>query len=89
MEAKGVKVRVDDLPALADVFPSLSDEKHRNVHTVQPYPFDGQTVDVSKPTLYIHSSGSTGFPKSVGISHRRLVQWMVDSKYLSFQKMLG
>lgn len=71
---KGVTLRVDDLPSLYDVFPNL-DSKQKNVPPVEPYPAAQEPVDVLKPCMYIHSSGSTGFPKSIHYTHKRMLQW--------------
>jgi acyl-CoA synthetase (AMP-forming)/AMP-acid ligase II len=80
MELQGVKIAVDRLPALKDVFPSLDDERKCVQTEVEPYPPAAQPVDTSKTALFVHSSGSTGYPKSVPLSCRRLVQWIGSSK---------
>lgn len=78
MKSKGVDIRIDNLPGLHDVFPAL-DCSAQDVSDVKPYPPSKQPSDLLTPSLYIHSSGSTGFPKSVHFTYRRMLQWMANS----------
>ena len=74
MASKGVQIKVDMLPALADVLPCLATDGQQTAaaKAVEEYPYDNSTLDLMKPAIYIHSSGSTGFPKSIPLSHKLL-----------------
>ncbi|GJF00095.1 acetyl-CoA synthetase-like protein [Phanerochaete sordida] len=74
MKTKGIEVRVEELPRLTTVFPKLGGDA--NAAAVAPYPKSSAATDMRANTLYIHSSGSTGFPKSVPFTRRRLLQWV-------------
>ncbi|EKM50011.1 uncharacterized protein PHACADRAFT_130503 [Phanerochaete carnosa HHB-10118-sp] len=76
MQAKGVKLRVDELPSLLETFPKLGRDANAIAAEVQLYPPPGKPVDVRTPVLYLHSSGSTGYPKSIHFTHRRMLQWI-------------
>ena len=76
MQAQGVAVRVDELPGLAALYPTLGGDANA---AVAPYPRAAETTDERAVTLYIHSSGSTGHPKSVPFTHRRMLQWVRHS----------
>ncbi|GJE99727.1 acetyl-CoA synthetase-like protein [Phanerochaete sordida] len=78
MHAKGVTI---SMPALEEVFPKLSRGTKADDADVEPYPKPTEHVDVQQPTLYIHSSGSTGFPKSIHFTHRRLLQWIAHNYF--------
>jgi acyl-CoA synthetase (AMP-forming)/AMP-acid ligase II len=77
MTKKGIELQVDVLPALHDVFPSLSGSSEA-LETV-PYPASEKAIDLNDHCLYIHSSGSTGLPKSVHFTYIRTLQWMRTS----------
>ncbi|EKM59937.1 uncharacterized protein PHACADRAFT_206156 [Phanerochaete carnosa HHB-10118-sp] len=76
MHAKGVTLRVDELPSLSETFPKFGGDANAAAAEVQPYPPPGKPVDVRTPVLYLHSSGSTGYPKSIHFTHRRMLQWI-------------
>ena len=83
LEAKGVTLRIDDLPGLPEVFPQLGGSVDAAHAEVKPYPPSDNPVDLRAPSLYIHSSGSTGYPKSVHFTHRRLLLYIGSSKSCS------
>ena len=80
MQAKGVKLRIDELPSLPEVFPKLSGDGEEVAAEVKLYPASKKPVDIRAVSLYIHSSGSTGHPKSIHFTYRRMLQWMVGSE---------
>ncbi|KIP12212.1 hypothetical protein PHLGIDRAFT_508051 [Phlebiopsis gigantea 11061_1 CR5-6] len=81
MASEGTTLRVDNLPGLYDVFPQFDPAKYseRTVLNVEPYPTNSAPIDMLSPALYLHSSGSTGHPKSIDFTYRRLQQWMGSS----------
>ena len=68
-----------ELPALHSVFPSLAGEEK----VVKTFPSHRTTPSVDDVVMYIHSSGSTGFPKPIPQTHRILLQWCTSGKSLS------
>ena len=73
-ENEGAELTVYELPTLRYAFPNLGKELATD-HFV-PYPALSKRPDLDSPAIYIHSSGSTGFPKPIAHSHRMLIQWM-------------
>lgn len=89
MASEGLSIHVDNLPGLSCVFPHLQDTN--NASEFHPYPPSPQPARALDTAWYIHSSGSTGFPKSIRFTNIRLLQWMKnDSKlvYLQFSACL-
>jgi long-subunit acyl-CoA synthetase (AMP-forming) len=80
MELQGVKITIDHLPALKDVFPRFDDKLNSAQAEVEPYPSATQRGDSHQTALFIHSSGSTGYPKSVPSSSKRFLQWIDSSE---------
>ncbi|KAF9238232.1 putative nonribosomal peptide synthetase, partial [Melanogaster broomeanus] len=81
----------DELPTLAYAFPKLG-------HEVESEPFDAYPPlprpDLDKPAIYIHSSGSTGFPKPIAHSYivqiHSLTQPVLKGyRYLSAPRRIG
>ncbi|EPQ54835.1 acetyl-CoA synthetase-like protein [Gloeophyllum trabeum ATCC 11539] len=66
------ELKIEELPAFHDAFPHLGREKASDPFT--PYP----RLENSRPEdiiCYIHSSGSTGFPKSIPHTNKTLMGW--------------
>lgn len=85
MASRGVDVRIDNLPGLYDVFPQLQDTEAPGGSKAKfkPYPPSSQPINLLETSMYIHSSGSTGPPKSIHFTYQRCLQWMRnDSKHL-------
>ncbi|KAF9238231.1 putative nonribosomal peptide synthetase, partial [Melanogaster broomeanus] len=81
----------DELPTLAYAFPKLG-------HEVESDPFDPYPPllrpDLDKPAIYIHSSGSTGFPKPIAHSYIVQIHWLTQPglkgyRYLSAPRRVG
>ena len=82
MESKGYILHVDDLPALVSVFPSLGAS---GVDTeVELYPSSGKPHDPDDLVLYIHSSGSTGFPKPIPQRQKQTLNWCCSCESLVY-----
>ena len=78
LSAKGsdYEVQVDELPDLYEMFPSLHPDKDgREISEVTPYPNVSAEFSLDEPALYLHSSGSTGFPKPIKQTHRTMLEW--------------
>ncbi|KAF9238227.1 acetyl-CoA synthetase-like protein [Melanogaster broomeanus] len=65
----------DELPTLPYAFPKLG-------HEVESDPFDPYPPvprpDLDKPAIYVHSSGSTGFPKPIAHSYKVQIHWLTQ-----------
>ncbi|KAI9935093.1 hypothetical protein MW887_000714 [Aspergillus wentii] len=58
--AENEKLETFEIPTLRDIFAA----------SPEPYPFDKKYADVEdQPVIIVHSSGTTGFPKPVYITH--------------------
>ncbi|KAL1721938.1 hypothetical protein EV715DRAFT_194194 [Schizophyllum commune] len=70
---------IDEMPALGDVYPRfaaespLCDAEKAEHEEFEPYP--RLAVKPDDMLFYIHSSGSTGFPKAVGQTHANVQGW--------------
>lgn len=82
MEAKGAKIRIDELPGLSEMFPQLAGKISEASAEVKPYPASDKPIDGHAPSIYFHSSGSTGYPKSIHLTYRRMLQCMASSKFV-------
>ena len=72
-EYEGAQLTVFELPTLRYVFPKLGQEVPAD--PFHPYPSTLKRPDLDSPAIYIHSSGSTGFPKAIALSYRIQIQW--------------
>ncbi|CCM02157.1 uncharacterized protein FIBRA_04235 [Fibroporia radiculosa] len=68
-------VQLDDLPVLADIFPSLLSSYDPSRSLVKPYPRPKNAPLPSDVVLYLHSSGSTGHPKPIPQTNTTLLHW--------------
>ena len=73
---------VDEIPTLSYAFPKLGKEVESDPFV--PYPPATSRPDLNEPALYIHSSGSTGFPKPIPHSHRFQIQLLTQRKCMFF-----
>lgn len=77
-ETPDLELTIDEIPALSYAFPKLGRECETDPFV--PYPSPASRPDLDSPAIYLHSSGSTGFPKSIPFSHRIQIKWMSHSK---------
>ncbi|KAJ7636417.1 hypothetical protein FB45DRAFT_1138067 [Roridomyces roridus] len=63
-------LRIDEVPSLAQVYPNLGAETPE--FAFKPYPEGNVNPDPDDLLMYIHSSGSTGFPKAIPYNYRAL-----------------
>jgi acyl-coenzyme A synthetase/AMP-(fatty) acid ligase len=64
---------IEEVPSLHDIFPKLGVETEDNPFT--PFKIDYKPK-VDEIAMYLHSSGSTGFPKAIHQTHQTLLDWM-------------
>ena len=74
LEAKHYAFEVDELPDFFTVFPALSGGKVAET-AVEPYPQDPRVHLKDDIALYLHSSGSTGFPKPIPLTRKIILEW--------------
>ncbi|EKM51562.1 uncharacterized protein PHACADRAFT_127221 [Phanerochaete carnosa HHB-10118-sp] len=75
-DAKDRPLDVHEMPALSTLYPTLGDPIEHDNASFQPYPSSGTPADIHSLALcYLHSSGSTGFPKSIFLSHGFVLGW--------------
>ncbi|KAJ6473849.1 putative aminoadipate reductase [Mycena sanguinolenta] len=66
---------VEEIPLLSEVYPNLGVETTEC--SFQPYLPSNQSLTSSPDdiALYMHSSGSTGFPKAIAQTNRAVMEW--------------
>ncbi|OAX35333.1 amp-CoA ligase [Rhizopogon vinicolor AM-OR11-026] len=77
--AETVQPQIDEIPALKDLYPALIGGSQNEAFV--PYP--GSTVRSSEndTLLYMHSSGSTGFPKPIPMTNLSAIYWCLTCKF--------
>lgn len=74
LAAKNYDLQVDSMPGLYDAFPSLRPATNghavNGMHKVTPYPPRSTPPPPDERVLYLHSSGSTGFPKPIPLTSK-------------------
>ncbi|KAL1718570.1 hypothetical protein EV715DRAFT_291179 [Schizophyllum commune] len=66
-------LKVDEMPVLDLIYPHLAEEKATDAF--EPYPEVSSPKKPEDMELYLHSSGSTGFPKAIGHTYASLAGW--------------
>lgn len=79
---KKYDVRVDELPALHDVFPGIFGSGE--AAPVDPFPPATKPHSPDDNVLYLHSSGSTGFPKPVPQRQNFMLEFCTSSKLVIY-----
>ncbi|KAJ7731236.1 putative aminoadipate reductase [Mycena metata] len=73
LSAKRYELSVEEIPLLGQLYPRLGHETAED-HFVA-YPSSTVKPALDEVAMYLHSSGSTGFPKPIPESHRNLIQY--------------
>ena len=68
LENSGLAFTVDEIPTVSYAFPKLGREVEADLFV--PYPPSASRPDPNAPLVYVHSSGSTGFPKPIPQSYK-------------------
>ncbi|KAF9059347.1 putative nonribosomal peptide synthetase [Rhodocollybia butyracea] len=71
---------IEEVPTISQLYPKLGNEKIADQFEAF-YPWDSSYPTPQETALYLHSSGSTGLPKCIPLSH-----WML---YCGFSNVLG
>ncbi|KAG2076577.1 acetyl-CoA synthetase-like protein [Suillus decipiens] len=74
------QLQVDEIPALKDLYPALVSGTPNE--EIVPYTSPGSPLSENDVLFYMHSSGSTGFPKSIPISNLTAVHWCITPPIL-------
>lgn len=69
---------IEEAPTLLKLFPD-----HHGFQECEPdppcsFPAGGPTVNIDDVALYLHSSGSTGYPKAIPKSHRTILEYVTS-----------
>ncbi|KAF7296637.1 Aminoadipate reductase [Mycena chlorophos] len=67
---KAQNICVDEMPTLAEMYPFLGCETPDSAFT--PYPPPAIPAALEEVACYLHSSGSTGLPKAIPLTHRSI-----------------
>lgn len=68
LQREDYAVMIEEMPLFTDVYPRLAhDTRDESFDSVPP--FEGGALSADIPALYLHSSGSTGFPKPIPWRH--------------------
>ncbi|KAJ7056386.1 putative aminoadipate reductase [Mycena amicta] len=70
---------LEDIPTLAQMYPLLGRETSQDAFTPYPQPTDKPSLE--EPAFYLHSSGSTGLPKPIPLSHRSIISFAALETY--------
>ena len=65
-------LQIDEVPLLSTIFPRLGNETYEDDFTAYP---TGPRPPLDDVMLYLHSSGSTGLPKTVPQTFKAMVDW--------------
>ncbi|KAK2461112.1 hypothetical protein APHAL10511_006891 [Amanita phalloides] len=76
-ESQGTQLTIFEVPTLRYAFPKLGQEIAADPFI--PFPSPLKRPDSDSPAIYIHSSGSTGFPKAIAHSYKMQLQWFSRS----------
>ncbi|KIP12187.1 hypothetical protein PHLGIDRAFT_62555 [Phlebiopsis gigantea 11061_1 CR5-6] len=73
MSSEGIKLQLENINIFHDIFSDLLSGRLTSIDTL-PYPTTTVDIDMNLPMVYLHSSGSTGLPKSIPIPRILLLQ---------------
>ncbi|KAF8548785.1 acetyl-CoA synthetase-like protein [Imleria badia] len=84
-QCSGLAFTVDEIPTILYALPKLGHEVEADTFVL--YPQATSRPDQNIPSMYLHSSGSTGFPKPVPQSYKVQIHWMYHSVPAYFPKL--
>lgn len=71
---------VRETPSVHDLYPKLGTETISDHFDL--YPLPNKRPELLDTTLYLHSSGSTGFPKAIPETHKALMDWALFGDFI-------
>ncbi|KAG2145295.1 putative aminoadipate reductase [Suillus bovinus] len=69
------QLQIDEIPALKHLYPSLV--SGTLIEDIVPYSFPRLPLSENNVLFYLHSSGSTGFPKPIPIGNLTAIHWCI------------
>ena len=72
-DSPGFELIVEEMPPVLEIYPKLGRETKDD--PFEEYPKPAVRPPMDNVLLYLHSSGSTGFPKSIAETFRIMAQW--------------
>ncbi|KAG1744621.1 putative aminoadipate reductase [Suillus paluster] len=70
------QLQIDEFPALKDLYPELARGSPNKAFL--PYPSPASRPSENDILFYLHSSGSTGFPKPIPITNLTVIHWCLS-----------
>ncbi|KAJ7146581.1 hypothetical protein C8R44DRAFT_757824, partial [Mycena epipterygia] len=67
------ELSIEEIPLLGKIYPHLGHEMKDDDFT--PYPSPATRTALDDAAVYLHSSGSTGFPKCIPETHRNIIHY--------------
>ncbi|KZP06375.1 acetyl-CoA synthetase-like protein [Athelia psychrophila] len=77
LKPTGYDLTVENAPTISQCYPQLGHESSTDPFI--PYPEPAAPLGMDTVFLYIHSSGSTGFPKPIPNTSRTMLSWCTSS----------
>ncbi|KAF8219495.1 putative aminoadipate reductase [Tricholoma matsutake] len=74
---------IEDVPSIHELYPKLGHEKTDD--PFERYPQPTTRPPIADVVVYLHSSGSTGFPKAIPQTHQSLAHWAALSSVIEFR----
>ncbi|KAF8871770.1 putative aminoadipate reductase [Infundibulicybe gibba] len=78
-------LKIEEVPAIRDIYPRLGSETKGDPFTA--YPPATVRPQPQELCIYLHSSGSTGFPKSIPLSYRTVQDWCLFPCIREFREL--
>ena len=74
------ELSIEELPSLDVIFPRLGRESKKDPFI--PYPTLESRPAISDVCMFLHSSGSTGLPKTIPQTNKTLLNWAASCKFI-------
>ncbi|KDR77645.1 hypothetical protein GALMADRAFT_1326492 [Galerina marginata CBS 339.88] len=86
-DSPGFELLVEEMPPFHEIYPKMGRETKDD--PFEEYPKPAVRPHLDNVLLYLHSSGSTGFPKSIAETFRIMCHWASFRKYTSTVPEMG
>ncbi len=80
LASKSYALQIGDVPSLYAIFPTLRTTPPNDNLEQEEYRPSATPPSPDDVILYLHSSGSTGFPKPIPQTHKTMLQWSQGRK---------
>lgn len=75
LAAKNYPIQFEQLPSITTIFPAIKSKDPNDSPDAAVYPSDPNPYKLNDIVLYLHSSGSTGFPKPIPQTQKTILHW--------------